>query len=175
MLDAAIAFAAVAHAGQTRKFTGDPYIVHPLQVMQLVRRVTEREDAAVAAVLHDVLEDTVVRASAIKRRFGQDVLDLVVELTEVPIEGNRAARKASERERLAAISPMGQTIKLADLIANTRSIVKYDPKFAKTYLAEKAALLEVLTGGDPRLHARATKTLNIGLEILSERSLSRSN
>ncbi len=50
---------------------------------------------------------------------------------------------------------MAQTIKLADLISNTRSIVERDPKFAVTYLAEKRELLKVLTDGDPALYRMA--------------------
>lgn len=167
MLDSAIAFAAHAHAGQKRKFVGTPYIVHPIEVMTIVHSIMpDDEEALVAAVLHDVLEDTPVGKLAIGKRFGKGVLDLVVELTEVEIEGNRAARKAAECVRLAGVSAKAQTIKCADLISNTTEIVALNPKFAKVYLPEKASLLDVLTEADRRLHQRATETLNLGLQTL---------
>ena len=86
---------------------------------------------------------------------------LVRDLTDVskPEDGNRAVRKEIDRQHTAQASPQAKTIKLADLISNTVSIVEHDPKFARIYLKEKALLLEVLTEGDPTLYAMATKLL----------------
>jgi len=159
MLDQAIAFAAIAHAGQRRKYTGDPYIVHPLEVMSIVRTVSDREDMAVAAVLHDVVEDTPVTLREIERRFGASVSLFVDELTEVATTGNRAQRKAAECRRLNQVSAEAQTIKVADLISNTRTIARYDPNFAKVYLTEKRALLDVLNEADFRLILQAEAQL----------------
>lgn len=156
MIDSAIAFAALAHAGQKRKYTGDPYIVHPIDVMMLVRTVVpDDEEMAAASVLHDVLEDCAVSARAIRGRFGERVGDLVVGLTEVSVEGNRATRKAAEVERLVACHPDVQTIKLADIISNTGTIVQFDPNFAKTYLPEKRQLLCALKLANPTLRSQA--------------------
>jgi hypothetical protein len=82
-------------------------------------------------------------------------------LTDVsrPEDGNRAARKAIDLAHTAKASPAAKTIKLADLIDNTRSIVERDPDFAKVYLQEKARLLEVLQEGDPTLMAMAREYL----------------
>lgn len=171
MLDSAIAFGALAHAGQKRKYTGDPYIVHPIEVMTIVRTVNHTDAMLIAAVLHDVLEDTVVGQLEVERRFGKEVLDLVIELTDVPIAGNRRIRKLADAARLAEVSPAAQTIKCADLISNTGTIVRHDPKFAKLYLAEKEHLLSVLSRADPQLHARAVETLNHGLQTLNEHPL----
>ena len=66
-------------------------------------------------------------------------------------DGNRAARAKIDRDKLAKASPAAMTIKLADLIDNTKSIREYDPAFAKVYIAEKRALLGVLKAGDPTL------------------------
>ena len=65
--------------------------------------------------------------------------------------GNRTERKAASRERLANAPGWVQTIKCADLISNTSSIVKHDPKFAVTYLEEKRLLLDVMTKANSRL------------------------
>lgn len=69
-------------------------------------------------------------------------------------------RKAIDREHTAKASPAAKTIKLADLIDNTRSIVKYDPSFAEVYLREKAELLKVLTDGDQTLWSMAKDILD---------------
>jgi len=150
-------FAMEAHAGQTRKYTGEPYHKHPFAVAMLVAGVTNDDNMVAAALLHDVLEDTLATYDELVNAFGIDVADLVLEVTDVSklTDGNRAVRKAIDREHLAAATPRAQTIKLADLIHNSESITEYDPGFAKVFMAEKVALLEVLTKGDPGLYAQA--------------------
>jgi (p)ppGpp synthase/HD superfamily hydrolase len=161
-LDEAIAFAATAHADQVRKYTQEPYIYHPMEVSLLVRQHAAYwdEEMLVAAILHDVVEDTPVTANTIARRFGPVVTSLVLALTdqftkEVHPEMNRAARKDAERHRLAGENRHAQTIKLADMISNTRSITEHDKDFSVVYLREKRALLDVMRDGDPTLYAMA--------------------
>jgi (p)ppGpp synthase/HD superfamily hydrolase len=91
--------------------------------------------------------------------FGPEVAALVGWLTDVskPEDGNRAHRKAMDREHSAAAPAEAQTVKLADLISNSKSIVTHDPAFARTYLEEKRLMLEVMTKGDPSLMAEARK------------------
>jgi (p)ppGpp synthase/HD superfamily hydrolase len=93
----------------------------------------------------------------IEAEFGQAVAAMVEQLTDVSHanDGLRKHRKAKDREHTAKASPDAKTIKLADLIDNTRSIVARDPEFAKVYLEEKRLLLEVLTEGDPTLYRMA--------------------
>jgi hypothetical protein len=86
--------------------------------------------------------------------FGEIVTAGVILLSDLET-GNRAERKAASRARLANAPAWVQTIKCADLISNTSSIVKHDPKFAVTYLEEKRLLLDVLTKADRRLHQLA--------------------
>jgi hypothetical protein len=95
--------------------------------------------------------------------FGADIAALVGWLTDVskPEDGNRAHRKAMDREHSARAPAEAQTIKLADLISNSRSIVKHDPAFARTYLEEKRMLLAVMTKGDPGLYAEASKYVGV--------------
>jgi len=148
-------FATAAHAavGQTRKYTGEPYVVHPIEVASLVESVGGTEAMVAAALLHDVLEDTGVTVDVLEEQFGSEVADLVLWLTDVskPDDGNRSTRKALDRQHSAAAPAAAQTIKVADLISNTRSIVAHDPGFAKVYLEEKRLLLDVLTRADPTL------------------------
>lgn len=155
------AFAHAAHhsISQVRKYTGEPYIAHPAAVVELVRSVPHTEVMLAAAWLHDVVEDTPIALDVIEQQFGPEVAALVEQLTDVSRreDGNRKARKAIDRAHTAKASPETKTIKLADLIDNSRSIVGRDPEFAKVYLEEKAALLEVLTEGDPTLYAMAAE------------------
>ena len=161
LVDRALKFATIAHADQKRKYTGKPYIVHPIEVMQIVSTVEHDEAMLAAALLHDVVEDTDIDIDTIKMVFGEDVSNLVDELTDVskPEDGNRKTRKAMDRDHTAMASARAQTIKLADLISNSSDILENDPKFAKVYLAEKALLLEVLTKGDASLRERAASYL----------------
>jgi (p)ppGpp synthase/HD superfamily hydrolase len=151
------AFAAHAATGQTRKYSGEPYIVHPAQVVEVVSTVEHTPEMLAAAWLHDVVEDTKVTIEQIEQEFGKTVADLVGWLTDVskPEHGNRAARKQIDRDHSAAAPPEAQTIKLADLICNTRDIVSQDPGFAKVYIAEKKLLLKVMDKGDKKLLAQA--------------------
>ncbi|MBO6542280.1 MAG: HD domain-containing protein [Alphaproteobacteria bacterium] len=153
------AFATTAHAsiGQRRKYTGDPYIVHPRNVASLVASVGGSPEMIAAAWLHDVVEDTPVTQDQIKEAFGPSVADLVYWLTDIskPEDGNRKARKALDREHIASAPPEAKTIKLADLIDNSASICAHDPGFARVYLQEKALLLDVLKEGNSTLWAQA--------------------
>ena len=154
----ALHFASDAHKGQKRKYTGEDYIVHPIEVASLIAHIGN-EDMECAALLHDVVEDTPVTLYKIYCEFGGIVSTLVDQLTERKIEGNRKIRKASELKRIATISPEAKTIKLADLISNSKSIVTHDPNFAKVYMKEKYELLQVLHEGDQVLYQRAYKII----------------
>jgi (p)ppGpp synthase/HD superfamily hydrolase len=156
IVDRAELFARAAHGavGQIRKYTGEAYVTHPIRVMGLVKTVLKDPDALAAALLHDVIEDTELTKEDILTEFGPRVAEMVVALSDPPkVEGgpNRKARKALDRDRLSKASASVQTIKVADMIDNTESIVAHDPKFAKIYLEEKRLLLDVLTKADAGL------------------------
>jgi (p)ppGpp synthase/HD superfamily hydrolase len=172
MLNRALTFAARAHDRQTRKYTGDPYIVHPVEVMGLIiAHVRDpyyhREEVLSAAVLHDVVEDTPVSLNRIECEFGAEVRKYVEGLTDVYVSGyeeegkrlNRAERKAKEAWRLSRESAAVQTIKCADLISNSRTIVEFDPSFASTYIPEKRLILSGLLRAESNLWMLAMATL----------------
>ena len=154
-------FATAAHAAvkQVRKYTFEPYILHPTEVASIVATVPHTNEMLAAAWLHDTVEDTGVSIVDIQQEFGNEVASLVGWLTDVstPEQGNRAARKAIDRDHTACAPAEAQTVKLADLIANSRSILAHDPTFARVYLEEKRMLLEVLTRGDATLMAEARR------------------
>lgn len=153
------AFATAAHAAvrQVRKYTGEPYIVHPAAVAALVAGVPHTPEMLAAAWLHDVVEDTGVDISTIRGEFGTEVADLVVWLTDPsrPEDGNRGVRKAIDLQHSAAAPAAAQTIKLADLIDNTLTIEEHDPDFAHVFRHEKRHLLDFLTLGDSQLMRQA--------------------
>jgi (p)ppGpp synthase/HD superfamily hydrolase len=152
-------FARTAHAGQVRRYTGEPYFNHAAAVAHLVAASGADEATIAAAFLHDTLEDTATTFNELLAAFGLEVATLVLEVTDVASHGDRAARAALARAHLAKASARAKTIKLADVIDNTGSIAERDPEFAKVYLAEKRALLEVLGGGSPALFALAKANL----------------
>jgi hypothetical protein len=159
---------------QVRKYTYEPYITHPEAVAEIVRSVPHTEAMLCAAWLHDTVEDTFATIEDIYFLFGVEVGNLVGGLTDVSEidDGNREVRKAKDLKHTAKLSAPGQTIKLADLIHNTSSIVQYDKtKFCEIYLKEKLLLLEVLKRGDVSLWKRAYDQVTEGLKIVKARKL----
>ncbi|GLR07607.1 GTP pyrophosphokinase [Mixta theicola] len=166
-------YATEVHAadGQRRKYTDEPYIVHPAAVVELVRSVTGNEIMLAAAWLHDTVEDTDTTLDDIAQQFGAEVASLVGMLTDrqQPQVSNRAARKVAHFRHTAAAAPDAQTIKLADIIDNTRAIVQYDPHFARIYLVEKQVQIDLLQQGDATLWQQAQETIAQGIAQLRQR------
>lgn len=164
LVSKAKAFATEAHSaiGQKRKFTGEPYIVHPAAVATIVSEVTDDPNMIAAAWLHDTVEDTPVTLEDIRREFGDQVHDLVENLTDVSTlkDGNRKTRKEMDREHTAKGSPDSKTVKLADLIHNARSILEARDGFAFVFIPEMKRLLAVLQEGDSRLHEEASEIVH---------------
>jgi guanosine-3',5'-bis(diphosphate) 3'-pyrophosphohydrolase len=156
----AMLFAREKHKNQIRKYTGNPYSDHLAEVAGITATIYGYDHGAIAiAWLHDTVEDTGTTLQEIESEFGPIIAMGVGFLTDAE-EGNRETRKRLSRERLMHASPMVQTIKVADLISNTSSIVKHDPEFAKVYLEEKRLLLDVLTGADKDLLKIAREKVN---------------
>jgi (p)ppGpp synthase/HD superfamily hydrolase len=152
-IEHALHFATHSHKEQVRKYTGEPYIVHPIAVASLVNKHGGDQNMQIAALLHDVVEDCEVTFNEIAQRFGPDVMELVFWLSSAskvaPFTGNRAARKAFDQAVLAGAPERAKIIKCADLIDNTQSICVHDRHFATVYLKEKADLLKVMTVDHP--------------------------
>lgn len=160
LYEQALTFALKAHGEQKRKYTGEPYMVHPVEVASILRQFGFTETVLAAALMHDVLEDTEQTEFNMRCKFPDLVVDLVVELTEVKTEGNRKKRKDDERLRLSKVSYLAQNIKVADLISNSRTIVEHGGNFAPVYLAEMEALLKSLDNADEGLRSTAWWVLN---------------
>lgn len=165
----AIDYATGAHGNQKRKYTGEDYVTHCIAVAETVALVTDDAEVIAAAVLHDTIEDTPCTFTDILLAFGPRVAQLVLEVTDAskPADGNRATRKLIDLAHLAKSSPEGATIKLADIIDNSKDILAHDANFAKVYLKEKAAALEVLQHGSPVLFNAAEGILEDAIMQLS--------
>jgi GTP diphosphokinase / guanosine-3',5'-bis(diphosphate) 3'-diphosphatase len=135
-LEQAIEIAARAHAGQVDK-AGAPYILHPLRVMLTVHHPHER----MAAVLHDVVEDTPVTLDDLRERgFPDEVLTAIHALTKTKGEARLAAANC------AALNPIARVVKLADVADNmdlSRIATPTEKDFAriKEYEQVRALLL----------------------------------
>lgn len=181
LVEKALVFATAAHAavGQTRKYTGEPYISHPIRVMQLV--AIHVDDATpemlAAALLHDVVEDTKVNFATILMHFGDDVAKLVAELTKVskPEDGNRETRKALDKAFLAKASNEAKTIKLADIIHNLSDIESAEEGFAWKFLKEKESVLDVLSEGDITLYVMALEAVSKAKNVLHTKQMIQSD
>lgn len=172
LIERAALFSRAAHQAidQRRKYTGEPYHKHPEAVAWIVAKNGGTDAMVAAAYLHDVVEDTAITLDMIRDEFGNVVAELVDWLSDMQTaaDGNRATRKRREREKLAAAPAMAQTIKLADLIDNTSTIVEHDPDFATVYLAEKRDLLCVMENGDQKLWRKAWSLLVEGEAKIAE-------
>nr|WP_156171697.1 bifunctional (p)ppGpp synthetase/guanosine-3',5'-bis(diphosphate) 3'-pyrophosphohydrolase [Methylophilus sp. TWE2] len=119
-------YADQAHAGQTRK-TGEPYITHPISVACILARLHLDLPTLLAALLHDVVEDTEVDSAAITERFGKQVADLVDGLTKldkVELQTATQAQAENFRKMLLAMSQDVRVIlvKLADRLHNMQTL-----------------------------------------------------
>jgi (p)ppGpp synthase/HD superfamily hydrolase len=177
ILDRVLDFATKAHGDQKRKYTPEPYIVHPVRVMELCKKHGADICMLSAALLHDVLEDTPMNKEELKQFLdgvmttadAQRTLKLVVELTDVYIKENypgfnRRKRKEMERDRVASTSADSQTIKYADTIDNCREITEHDPDFARVFLNECKTMLKNIPNGDPQLYQIAREMVDKALE-----------
>lgn len=162
---------AVQWHGDQKRAGGDPYWTHLVDVLNIldsefaqpilstilpdenVAVINRVHDMRVAALLHDVLEDTACSRTTLLKYFGEDVLGLVVELTnkytkEAYPDLNRKERKALERMRLSEASSYAQDIKCCDVISNARSSHELNRDFADMMLGEFEELIKSLTKAD---------------------------
>lgn len=162
----ALSFAKKAHTGQRRKYTDEPYVNHPIRVFNILYGNLPYEEFTsemqIAALLHDVVEDTTYTLKDIELKFGSKVALLVEGLTDQATkeDGNREVRKEIDRKRIALTSAEVHTIKCADMIDNLPGIIEHDADFAKTYVKEKRELLKVLTGANFNLWKKVEDILN---------------
>jgi len=129
LLDRAIVFAVRAHAGTERRGKGFPYIVHPLEAVEVVATMTPDQELLAAAALHDVVEDTDITLDQIRDEFGDRIAALVAAETDEPHPeghdvGSWRKRKQAAIDRLASASLDAKMVALGDKLSNMRAIAR---------------------------------------------------
>ena len=118
----AIEFAARAHHGQYRKASPLPYILHPLNVARILIECGASDDVVIAAVLHDVVEDTPVTLQEVQAEFGENVARLVEGMSEPNRQDKWEKRKQDMLTFLETAPQDLLLIELADKLDNIREI-----------------------------------------------------
>ena len=129
LLDRAIIFAVKAHAGTERRGKGYPYIVHPLEAVEIVATLTADQELLAAAALHDTVEDTDVTVEQLKAEFGPRVASLVADESDempegIPEEDSWHSRKQAAIDRLSHASREAKMVALGDKLSNMRAIAR---------------------------------------------------
>lgn len=129
LLDKAIIFAVNAHKGTERRGKGFPYIVHPLEAVEIVSTLTKDQELLAAAALHDTVEDTDVTVEDIRREFGDRVAKIVEEESDKFIEGlseedSWHIRKEAAIHRLKNASRDAKIVAMGDKLSNARAILR---------------------------------------------------
>ncbi|HEX2243628.1 MAG TPA: HD domain-containing protein, partial [Gammaproteobacteria bacterium] len=131
-IERAYAFSAKAHAGQ-RRLSGEPYIEHPLAVATILAEMRMDPQTLIAALLHDVLEDTPVTKEQVSAGFSEEVAGLVdglSKLTQIKFENYAEAQAENFRKMLMAMCNDIRVIlvKLADRLHNMRTLEALKPE-----------------------------------------------
>lgn len=123
----AIEFATDAHKAQKRKASGDPYIIHPIRVLRVLSEAGITDDTVlIAAVLHDVVEDTSVTLDEIHKIFGKRVANFVYEVTNNP-DLSKIDKKKAQITKAPNMSVGAKLIKMADMTDNLSDLLEYPP------------------------------------------------
>lgn len=128
LFDKAVLFAVKAHANTERRGKGFPYIIHPMEAVEIVATITSDQELLAAAILHDTVEDTDVTIEQIRAAFGDRVASLVASESDIQLEGSEEdtwhARKQAAIDRLAAASRDAKIVALGDKLSNMRAICR---------------------------------------------------
>ena len=156
----ALEFAAEHHEGQRRDSDDAAFILHPLEVAQLLRGRGYPDEVVAAGVLHDSLEDTDATPLELEQRFGPAVAALVCSVSEPAAGGTYAQRKARLRAGLSRAGPDSLAVYAADKVAKVRELrmtlardwsaaVKPETADKLHHYWASLTLLESLTQRDP--------------------------
>lgn len=131
LISQAYLMAEAAHSGQKR-FTGEPYITHPIEVARILGTMRMDHETILAAILHDVIEDTTLTKAQIGEKFGEKVAELVdgvSKLTQIEFNSKEEAQAENFRKMMLAMAQDIRVIliKLADRLHNMRTLGSLPP------------------------------------------------
>lgn len=129
LLDKAIVFAVKAHHNTERRGKGFPYIVHPMEAVEIVATITSDQELLAAAVLHDTVEDTDIEVEDIKKQFGDRIAAIVEQESDKFTEGISEEdswhdRKRAAIDRLKHASKDAKIVAMGDKLSNMRAIAR---------------------------------------------------
>jgi GTP diphosphokinase / guanosine-3',5'-bis(diphosphate) 3'-diphosphatase len=170
----AIHFSADRHRDQRRKDRQQsPYINHPIEVAETLWEIggVRESTPLIAAILHDTLEDTETTPDEIRALFGEEILSVVLEVTDdksLP----KPIRKQLQIEHAPHISPAAKLVKLADKICNLDDLIHSPPRMwnlgrKREYLLWTEQVVTGLRGSNPALENRYAELLANGKQILN--------
>ena len=145
LLDRAIMFAVRAHAGTERRGKGFPYIVHPLEAVEIVATITPDQELLAAAALHDTVEDTDVTIEQIRAEFGDRIASLVQIESVGDDEGTWHERKQKAIDLIARAPLDAKIVAMGDKLSNMRAI-------ARDFAVQGNALWNLFHVNDPKDH-----------------------
>lgn len=132
LLDRAIIFAVKAHHNTERRGKGFPYIVHPMEAVEIVASITPDQELLAAAALHDTIEDTDVTVEQLREEFGDRIAELVHSESDqlngevftggANEEETWHTRKQAAIDRLAAAPHDAKIVAMGDKLSNMRAI-----------------------------------------------------
>ena len=167
LITRSLQFAAAAHEGQSRKGSGLPYILHPMEVATIVASITSDQEVISAALLHDVVEDAGVKLDDLRTIFGMRVAELVNAESEDKYTGKPPASTWRTRKE-AAIKRLNECddrdvkiICLCDKLSNMRSMTR-------DYAAMGDELWLRFHQTDPKQHGWYYRAMANGMRELSK-------
>ena len=144
-------YARECHRGQIR-LDGDEYITHPVRVAVAVARYaegklscSEARTAIIAALLHDVVEDTAATVNDVSRLFGEEVASIVLALSRK--EGEKVGKQYLARVKWAG--PIAVLVKRYDRLDNIQTLVRAPKRFRNRKKAEALTVLPIWRALDP--------------------------
>lgn len=169
-----ILFAAESHAGQLRKDGNTPYINHPLEVMHLLAHTggVEDQEILIAAILHDVVEDTPITPQEISDRFGERVTKIVLELTDDK-SLSKEERKKQQLFTADQLSDAAKLVRISDKICNVYDILyapprNWDLSRRKDYLIWASQVVSKIRDVNVNLEMRFDELIVEGNRFLGE-------
>lgn len=146
MYEKAVTLAIEKHTGQVRKFSGEPYVEHPIRVAQIVLKYKESHSIDIlrtVAVLHDTVEDTDLTIVEVEEMFGIEVAAMVEELT-TPAHITKKEKGEYLKKKMTHMTSWGLVIKLSDRLDNVSDLRHTSKQFRQSYIKETRAIISHL-------------------------------